>query len=179
MYEVGEFSDRSLGPVLIEVGIVVLGEVVDRGIDKEGLWKVQTHSKATGIHSDFQDGPRGGGAMFKAAQQFWCTCEVLRYASVATRPSKGVGQESVAIPCKCGSRTQSSLVENFGDGECAVGKQFPYSAVEIRGAGTGQRCEPIRVLGPESAQDEHWPACVFCEQAVERGCDALAGLHGA
>ncbi|WP_328981109.1 hypothetical protein OG258_54950 [Streptomyces mirabilis] len=175
----GKFSQCGLYPVLAELGMVVLTEVVDRGIHEEGLWKVQPHSETTRVHGDLQDRSRRGRTVLEPAQQLRRPREVLCHTPITASPAEGISQETVSIPSKSGRCPQSPLVEGFWDGEHAVSEQFPHSTMGVRGAGARQGSEPIRVLRPQSGQDEHWLAFVFSEQAVQGGCDPLAAFHGA
>ena len=111
----GKFSQRGLPPVLAELGVVVLTEVVDRSVQEKGLWKVQAHSETTRVHGDLQERFRSGRAVLEPAQQLRCPREVLCHTPVATGPAEGIRQEPVTIPGEGGSCAHSPGVEGFWD----------------------------------------------------------------
>lgn len=54
MDRAGEGGEGCFGPVFGELVVVVIGEVVDGGIDEEGLREVEPDAEAAGVHRGLQ-----------------------------------------------------------------------------------------------------------------------------
>ncbi|MFF0831610.1 hypothetical protein ACFYWF_01365 [Streptomyces sp. NPDC003344] len=106
MDEVSEFGKGCFRPVVGEIVVVGVAEVVDSGICKKRLRQVQSDAEAAGIHRNFQHRPSRRRAEFVSLQQLGYAGQVLSYLPVGGSPSEGVGQMPVSVLCQGGRCTQ-------------------------------------------------------------------------
>ncbi|MFF8029016.1 transposase [Streptomyces sp. NPDC007896] len=86
----GESGEGGFGPVISELVVVVVGEVVGGGIDEERLREVESDAEAAGVHRGLQKGSDGRCPLFVAAHQFGRASEVLGDPSVGVGAGEGV-----------------------------------------------------------------------------------------
>lgn len=171
----GQLGEGGLRPVVAEIPVVAVTQVVGRGVDQECLRQVQPRAKAAGVHRGLRDGPGGRRAVFVAAQEFGGTGQVLCHLPVDACPGEGVGQQLIAVLGQYGCGPQRLRVEAVGDGEGASGQELADPAVLIRPAGCGQGGVLALVLGPHGPQDQDGCPAGVGQQGVHGGRDALAG----
>lgn len=167
-----EFGKCGLDPVLAQLVIVMIGEVVDRCVGEERLRKVKAHSEAARVHSCLQYCLGWRRAEFVAAKQFRSPGQVLRYPSIASGPGEGVRQRLIAAPCQSSCLAQRFLVEGVRNSNCASSQQLPHSAVWIGRVCVGAVRVRGGVLRPQCAQDQNGTTRVS-EEVVDCGSDPL------
>ncbi|MCX4516095.1 hypothetical protein [Streptomyces anulatus] len=92
MNRTAQLSESSLGPVVCQIFVVGIADIVEGSLSKETLWEVETNPKAPCIHSGFKKGLGGWCALFVAAQELWRASEVLSNASFGTRATEGISK---------------------------------------------------------------------------------------
>ncbi|MEU8030669.1 hypothetical protein AB0C13_18795 [Streptomyces sp. NPDC049099] len=128
----GEFGVGLFGPVVAELVVVVIAEVVGGGVGQEGLGEVEADAESAGVHRRFQQCAGGGLAgLFVAAQEFGGSGQVLSDPAALPVAGEGVGQQSVALLGKSRRGGQGLGVERVGDALRAPSQQFPHPAVRI------------------------------------------------
>ena len=90
MDRASEVGEGLFSPVLGELVVVVVGQVVDGGIDQERLGQVQAHPEAAGVHGRLQHRPGRRGAVLVAAQQFGCAGQVPGHPPIGVGAGEGV-----------------------------------------------------------------------------------------
>ncbi len=172
----GKVSERGLRPVLGELVVVVIGEVVGGGVDEEGLREVESDSETAGVHRGLEQSSDRRGAVFVAAQELRGAGEVLCDPSMGVRSREGIRDQPVTVPGERRGGTESLLVEDVGDRNGASGQELPDPAVRVGLTGAGQNGVRVGVLGPQGAQDEDRSTLRLCEKRPEGRRDPLAGL---
>ncbi|MFF7127208.1 hypothetical protein [Streptomyces sp. NPDC008240] len=155
----GEFGEGGFGPVVGELVVVALAEVVGGGVGEEGLREVEADAEAAGVHRRFQQRFGGRACVLVAGEEFGGTGQVLGDPPVGVGAGEGVGQQPVTAlgeSSRCGLGRSVKGIRD-ADAHSAAGEQFSCPTVRILPAG-GQCHVLACVFGPERAQYEDRPA---------------------
>ncbi|MFM9500263.1 hypothetical protein ACKI1Q_42655, partial [Streptomyces galilaeus] len=169
----GESGVGLFGPVVGELVVVAIGEVVRGGVSEEGLGEVEADAEAACVHRCFLHCFGGRAGVPVAVEEFGRSGQIVGHPPVGSGPGESVVQQSVAVLGKGGGRGQGLGVEGVRDGEGAAGEHFPRAVVRVLRAGCGQGRVLVGVLRPEGAQDQNRRALRADQQLVHGRCDLL------
>ncbi|MET9127002.1 helix-turn-helix domain-containing protein [Streptomyces sp. NPDC004528] len=174
----GEFGVGLLGPVVAELVVVVITEIVGGGVGEECLWEVEAHAEAAGVHRHLQQCAGGGLAgLFVAAQEFGGSGQILRDPTGVLAAGEGVGQQTITLRGQGHRGGQRRGVERVGNAHRVAGQQFPRPAVRISHVRFRQGGVVVGVLGPQRAQHQDRAALLVDQQLVHGGRDPLTDLR--
>ncbi|MEU8033996.1 hypothetical protein AB0C13_36265 [Streptomyces sp. NPDC049099] len=118
----GEFGECCFCPVVGELVVVRLAEVVGGGVGEEGLWEIEADAEAARVHRCFQQRFGRRACVLVAGEELGGAGKVLGDASVGVGSGEGVGQQSVTGLGEGGRRGQGRGVEGIRNGQGAAGE---------------------------------------------------------
>lgn len=143
----GHVGERLIKPVIREIVVLVVAEVIVYSLFQKADRQMQSGSETSSVHGNFEQGTNRRVGCPIAAQELWCSRKELSQPTVIGM-LQGMSELAITSDSKNSRLVEGDVVEAIWHGDEASSQQCTSLRMRVRTPRTRQGHVVVLVLGP-------------------------------